>query len=243
VVGPEEQLLLDLVAERAPSPLRAIDVGANVGDYSAEILARRPEARVMAFEPQRAAYSELKRRLGGRVYTYECGLAAEQQRATLHTVSGQPTVQATIVSRPDLDSYHGTGLALLAEEDVFLERLDATRWEEVLGLRIHLLKVDVEGHELAVLEGAEKTLRHTDLVQFEFNDCAIHAGVTFQDIEFVLREFRIYALTSEGLAHHWLAWVELEDGHLRWRGPSNFVAISDRCNWWRPPSAGISNEP
>lgn len=222
-----------MVAQRAPSPLCAIDVGANVGDYSAEVLARRPEARVMAFEPQRAAYEQLRRRLGGRVHAYDCGLSAAQQVATLHTVAGQPTVQATIVSRPDLDSYHGTGLALLAEEDVRLEQLDATRWDEVLGPRLHLLKIDVEGHELAVLQGAQKTLRHTDLVQFEFNDCALHAGVTLQDIELALRGFRIHALTTHGLARDWLAWMEPDGERLAWRGPVDFVAISDRCDWWR----------
>lgn len=235
-VTPEELTFLNMVAQRAPDPLKAIDVGAHAGEYSEALLARRPNARIMAFEPQRAAHALLQERLGASVYAYSCGLSNEPTLAKLRTVPGGPCLQATVEYRPDFDGYHGTALALSAEEPVKLERLDDLRWPEVLGDRVHLMKVDVEGHELAVFEGAAETLLTTDIVQFEFNDCALYAGVAFQDVEHALRRFRIHALTDDGPARDWIAGPDVEGDRLVWRGPTNFVAIADACQWWTPRS-------
>lgn len=231
----EELAFLDLVAERAPTPLRAIDAGANVGDYTLALMQRRPDARVMCFEPQREAYNVLRARVP-RAYLYDCGLSDRRRTVDLNTTPAGhgPCVQATVVGRPDLNGYHGTALALSRAEEVQLERLDDTRWREVIGERVHLLKIDVEGHEAAAMTGAEELLRTTDIVQFEFNDCAIHAGVAFQDIEYLLARFRIHALTPDGIERDWHGHIDVEADRLVWRGPVNFIAIAGDCEWWRP---------
>ena len=68
--------------------------------------------------------------------------------------------------------------------------------------RIHFLKIDVEGHELAVLHGAESMLRdgRIDFIQFEFGGTCIDSKVFFRDYWILLHErYRIYRILKNGI--------------------------------------------
>jgi len=48
--------------------------------------------------------------------------------------------------------------------------------------RIHLLKIDVEGHELEVLKGFDEKLRDVDHVQFEYGGTYLDAGISLRQV-------------------------------------------------------------
>ena len=67
---------------------------------------------------------------------------------------------------------------------------------------IHFLKIDVEGNELAVLNGASETIKSNkiDFIQFEFGDCNIDSRTYFQDFYYLLKkDFQIYRILKDGL--------------------------------------------
>jgi FkbM family methyltransferase len=205
---------------------RVIDVGANVGDYTAEVLARFPQAVVWAYEPQSAAFFALTERFRdvGGVVTEHIGLSSEPGWAELHASSHGACVLATLYERPDADSYHGSGVVLERTEKVRLETLDNLLAPQ----RVDWLKIDVEGHELDVLRGAEQIVAATDVVQFEYNDCARIAGYTLVDLHAFLwdRGFTVYLEEGEQLV--------LVDDPARFASvKGDFLAISDFCGWWR----------
>ena len=52
---------------------------------------------------------------------------------------------------------------------------------------IDIMKLDVEGHELDVLEGSRKTINSIKLIQFEFGGCNIDSKTFFQDFYYFLK--------------------------------------------------------
>lgn len=68
---------------------------------------------------------------------------------------------------------------------------------------IDYLKIDVEGHEFKVLQGAQRLLgsRAIRYVQFEFNSCAIFERVFLKDIfDMLLKQgYTVYKITPQGL--------------------------------------------
>lgn len=125
-----------------------LDVGANRGYYS--VVALGGFARVVAVEAHPDLAAGLRRTFGSAVEVVEKALSDE---------AGTTTMWIPTSNGRDVD-FRGS-LQEDANPGFDQRRIDvATTRVDDLGLRRPaLLKVDVEGHELAVLHGAERTLR------------------------------------------------------------------------------------
>lgn len=134
----------------------AIDVGANLGEWTVP-LARRvgPEGRVLAIEPAPRAAMGLAKTLAanalGQAELLQCALGDNDGMAEL-------AVPLVTSARSD------TGTARIAPASagheiaaVRLRRLDSVIAKHGLD-RLDLIKIDVEGHERRVLDGASATL-------------------------------------------------------------------------------------
>ena len=62
------------------------------------------------------------------------------------------------------------------------------------------VKIDVEGHELDVLEGFGDLIKNVRLIQFEFGGCNIDTRTFFQDFwyYFTEKDFLIFRVTPRG---------------------------------------------
>jgi FkbM family methyltransferase len=149
----------------------AIDVGANVGVFT-EILARGSK-RVIAFEPHPRCAAHL-RSLGIRnCDVVETALSDSMGRAALRIpVRAGVELHAlgTIAGANNAESHLGAdgtfehSVAVSTLDDVLAARLAQS---ETVGF----IKIDVEGHELAVLKGAVATIeRHRPamLIEIEY---------------------------------------------------------------------------
>ena len=133
----------------------AIDVGAHSGTVLSEILRLAPEGRHFAFEPIPALAERLQRDFPG-VRVHAAAAAAADGTAQFTVVTGAPALSGLRNRTPH---------APTETISVRLVRLDDVIPEEV---PISLLKVDVEGGELAVLQGARSMLqRHRPVITFE----------------------------------------------------------------------------
>ncbi len=145
------ELLLRLIR---PGDL-VIDVGANIGYMSA--LARAAGAQVMAFEPNPDLLPILRQNVGSEVDVRPVALGAQKADAAL--------------VRPD-PAAHNNGLGHLGNPDdpravpVRVDTLDAV----LEGRSVALLKLDVEGMEEAVLEGAATALEARRVRHVVFED-------------------------------------------------------------------------
>ena len=174
------------------------DVGGHVGDYTEALLRVRPASRVFVFEPSDSHFRLLQRRLGGRanVALEKIGLGARSCELPLYKI-GDVAGTASLTRRR-LDHL---GVAMDIVESVVVRTLDEIVSQHGVE-SIDLLKIDVEGHELDVLNGGTKAFQDNriKLVQFEFGGCNLDTRTTLQDFFYFFqkRDFTIALLQRSG---------------------------------------------
>ena len=142
----------------------AIDVGANKGSYLWSLSHAVPNGRVVAFEPQPLLFDYLRRacRSAGlkNVVVEGAGVSAKSGHLTL-------AIPGTRDSSPGA-SFEEAVRQREACRTVDVPTYSLDDYFSSERQRIGAIKIDVEGHELAVLEGAREILaRHAPLVVCE----------------------------------------------------------------------------
>ena len=155
-----------------------VDVGANIGGYSKVLKHYFGKNRIVSFEPNPTAFSELQKIDGIEAIQSGCGNKnaqralhfAENSTASTHaSFSGNQSVYT-----PDTDYI-----------EVNCTRLD----NEIdrLGLKpIGFVKIDTEGHDYEVIEGMGNKLKEIKFIQFEFNEFHIHTRTFIRDFHNIL---------------------------------------------------------
>jgi FkbM family methyltransferase len=187
--------------------MRVLDVGANVGRWSDSMLnaaregGRLDELHLSAFEPSSYTYARLSEALQGR--------GVQLVQAALGDRSGHSTLHVTAPGAGTNSLYQRfAGHADAAREQVQITTLDAHALDAALDHLI-LVKIDTEGHDLAVLRGAYGLLsqRRISVIQFEYNHLWIYARSFLRDAFELLEPFgyRLGKLTPHGVEFypHW----------------------------------------
>lgn len=131
-----------------------VDIGAHIGSWT--LIMARHAHHVTAFEPQKMRYYQLCGNIAinglENVTAYNMGLASAERSGTSLPLTkyGDDTGSSTL--RPDV--VEKTTHAVNGVETIQLKCLDDFELDS-----LSLIKIDVEGFELEVLRGAEKTLQ------------------------------------------------------------------------------------
>jgi FkbM family methyltransferase len=173
------------------------DVGANTGYYAKAVLDIFSNVDVYCFEPSQFTYQQLFAQLGTRVKPFQLALSNKADKVVLHLDkkgSGMATIEDTQFEPPFGIS---SDLRELIQTDTLDNFLSANKIE-----RVNFLKMDVEGHEYAILEGAMNSLRNDcfDFIQFEFGRVNIDSRTPLKLFYRLLNgKYRIYRIISSGL--------------------------------------------
>lgn len=147
---------------RLVSPgMNVVDVGANYGAYALTMAKRAlPNGKVWAFEPGKRTAEHLRRGVAANglsnLEVIEAALSNREGTATLYTEANS-----------ELNTLNPTSSTRSSRETIEVMSLDGCR--ERLGLRdVAFMKVDAEGEEARIFEGAEAFLDANDpLCMFE----------------------------------------------------------------------------
>ncbi len=171
-----------------------LDIGANVGNWSAALIEQNPKCRVFAFEPSPATHATLKKRAEGRAQwrVFQAGMG-DQEGVLSFCDYGDNSVLSSFVSREA-----SIGLQPQRRLEAPVTTVDAFLAREKLDL-VDFVKIDTEGYEMKVLRGMKQALKshRIGLIQFEYGGTWLDAGETlskandwFKDHHYQL--FRLY---------------------------------------------------
>jgi len=170
------------------------DVGAQGGDYLREALRiTAGQAKIFAFEPRASDWQALRAEFEGSAPS------ASIERLALGDKEGE-----TSLHYPEgvsgLSSVHKLDGSFTKSETVRMTTLDEFCTTRKIK-KIDLLKLDIEGSELACLKGAKSMLPYIRSIQFEFGGPSRDARTYFRDIFSLLRDgdFDVFRILRDGL--------------------------------------------
>lgn len=212
------------------------DVGANIGEWSRSLVQQASPSqalKVYAFEPFPGTMKTLKQNLSSwqiedRVDPQPFAMSSENGSHSFFSLGDNIGVNGFYPVKRE-----NTGQSI----EVQRRRLDDFCKEQEIS-RIHLLKIDTEGHDMEVLLGAKESLKSgvIEAVQFEYNWRWIHARHYLRDAFSLAQEVGMHlAKVTPGAIECYPDWhYELEsfrEGNYLLLKPS-VVSAFDQITWW-----------
>lgn len=152
-----EHEALSIWAKEVKKAEIAVGIGAYLGIYSI-LAAKLGCPRVLALEPNSSNFIQLQKNLslndvGESVESLRVAVGAESKTVSMITPGGRPNSSGSQISNSptgrELDSWE-------VESEVAMVTLDSLLLHETA--RISVIKIDAEGYELFVIQGATRTL-------------------------------------------------------------------------------------
>jgi len=147
-----------------------LDVGANKGQFASEIRQCGYAGRIVSFEPLSSAHSELLHASAGdamwEVFP-RCALGERDGEAEIN-IAGNSESSSIL---PMLESHRSAApqSAYLGKETVKVRTLDDAAAPYLKDARAAFLKIDTQGFEWQVLDGARATLPHVKGILVELS--------------------------------------------------------------------------
>ena len=206
-----------------------IDVGSSEGNYSNEVLTRYPNIETYMFEPSKA-FKEL----------YNNSFKKMKNIHIEYLALSNKTGKQILYS-----NNYGSQLASLYKRHLFHYNIEFDKTEKIKTMRfdeywkktdiykknpnsiIDYVKLDVEGHELYVLEGFGDIIYNIGLIQFGFGGTNIDSRTFFKDfwVFFKYKDFNIYRIAPNNLVQI-TSYKENDEYFLT----TNFIAVNNKIN-------------
>ena len=175
-----------------------LDIGANKGQFARELRRYGYRKRLVSFEPLSSAYATLcKAAKDDALWDIAPRMALGSAEGTAEINISKNLASSSLLAVNDRSVSAAAESAFAGTEAVAVRRLDdviEARWGRPFGL-----KLDTQGFELHVLQGAAAVLASTELVVVEMSLAGLYdEGARFVDLYRVLEEsgFRCISLVQ-----------------------------------------------
>jgi len=225
VLSSGEQAIFQVFDQKIKPSICIFDVGSNKGQFLQLILdnVSVSDFSVHCFEPGHETFSILveSSKEDKRIKLNNIALFKEKGEAVLHYDSAGSGLAS--MTKRKLDHFD---ITFNKEEKVEINTIDNYCSENAID-HIHLLKIDIEGHELDALAGAKEMFasKSIDIVTFEFGGCNIDTRTFFQDFWYFFDEanFTIFRITPSGYLYPLKLYKEIQEQFRT----INFIAVSN----------------
>lgn len=153
-----------------------LDVGANAGQFAQRLRSAGYAARIVSFEPLSGAFGELSRHAASDAAwePRRLALSDEDGDAEIH-VAGN-SWSSSLLEMGARHRQSAPEAAYVGTETVPTARLDSIWNSLAQGAARPFLKLDVQGFEMHVLRGAERSLAHLRGLQAELALTSLYEG-------------------------------------------------------------------
>jgi FkbM family methyltransferase len=151
------------------------DIGANTGQFVSELRLIGYKNRVISFEPLSDAYKELTQQAKrDSQWLVHPRSAIGDFNGEIEINIASNSVSSSVL--PMLDSLAAVNLIYIAKEKVPIYRLDSIASNYLTGKENLLIKIDTQGFEWQVLDGAKETLQFARGVLCELSLVPLYEG-------------------------------------------------------------------
>jgi FkbM family methyltransferase len=174
------------------------DIGANYGNYTDELLKYYPKAKYFLFEPGKVPYQHLLNKFKDypNIKIFNNAVSDRNSSQPLYydkKGSGLASLIKRKLDHFDIKFDEFEEVELISLNTLFKDNFD------INSFKVNFCKVDIEGHELTVLNSIKKNYDKFSLIQFEFGGCNIDSRTYFQDFWYLLKDnFDIYRIGPSG---------------------------------------------
>jgi FkbM family methyltransferase len=196
-VSGESRFLADYL--KGKKDLIVFDVGANIGNYSKEIVSNNSRVKIYAFEPHPTTFKKLVSRFNQSpmVTVFNCALSNQPGQLLLYDYSSHDGSSHASLFRDVIEEMRQSE-SISHRVDVIT--LDAFIEENGIA-QIDLLKIDTEGNEFDILKGAVEAISEGKVkaIHFEFNEMNVISRAFFRDFWDLLPGYAFYRMLPDGL--------------------------------------------
>ena len=174
-----------------------LDVGANVGNYSKNVLSSNASCSIFAFEPHPVTFKKLvANTTSSQFKAFNVGVGIENGTLSLYDYDTKDgSAHASLYKDVIKDLHRGNPIS----HSVDIIALDQFLISQNIQA-VDLLKIDTEGNEFNVLLGCKEFLNNRKIkaIHFEFNEMNIVSKVSFKDFFDYLKEYELYRILPGG---------------------------------------------
>ncbi len=154
-----------------------LDIGANTGQFGSEIRYYGYTGKIVSFEPLSQAHSILVKTIAedSNWEAYPPCALGDQNGETVINIAGNSQSSSLL---PMLDAHRSAAPESVyeGEERVSIKTLDIVAGDYVKGARAPFLKIDTQGFEWRVLDGARETLPRIKGILVELSLVPLYEG-------------------------------------------------------------------
>ena len=223
VLSSGEQAIFYVLKQRLKPPYCIFDIGSNKGQFLQLILDNITvdDFSIHCFEPGHETFKILvaSSKEGKRIKLNNIGVGKEKGKAVLYYDSVGSALAS--LTKRKLDHF---SIDFSKAEKVEINTIDNYCSENAIK-HIHLLKIDIEGHELDALAGVRRMFdnKSIEIVTFEFGGCNIDTRTFFQDFWyfFIGINMKIFRITPSGYLYPIESYKEIYEQFRT----TNFIAM------------------
>jgi len=178
--------VIAIIKKELPAHPVILDVGAAGGETCIMFTEAFPQGSVYGFEPIQATFTKLKEHTKAypNITIYHTALGNAKEQTSINVMSR--ITSSSLFQSEEKSTFEGNAYFDIVErEPISIDRLD-----NLMGNvpEITLIKMDVQGYELEVLKGGQRTLEKAKYVLLEMQNHEIYKGAPkYYDLDAFLR--------------------------------------------------------
>ena len=175
------------------------DVGANVGQYSAKMRNMGFNEKIISFEPLNADFEKLKHTasLHKNWFVSNYALGNEDTNGFIN-ISGKSD-NSSILNMLPKHTEINAGLNYIGRQEIQIRKLDSVFNLYTEKEKSVMLKIDTQGYEKNVIDGATESLKKIKIIQLEMSIVPLYEGemLITEMIKYLAnRDFQLFSLEN-----------------------------------------------